>query len=349
MKDHLKSGTTGYVFDPLFLKHTLADHPENDERLRAILAELEDSGLIQTLRQTETHMAKEDELSCVHQAGYIDQVKKQCRQSRYLDPDTYTNPFTYEAASRAAGSLIDLTVEVIYGTLRNGFALLRPPGHHALPDRAMGFCVFNNEAIAVRVAQKTGKLTRVAIVDFDVHHGNGTQVIFDDDPEVLYISSHSYPYYPGTGGVYEIGTGTGRGSIVNLPLRAHTGDEGIKRIYSQIVIPMLQRFHPQLILVSAGYDGHWADPLGNLDITTTGLAWISRLLVESADELCDGKIVFSLSGGYNLTALATGVANSIRALLGEKNFQDKLGPSSRPETELPPDYIQTIKEIHGFV
>lgn len=348
MEDQLKSVTTGYVFDPLFLKHTLADHPENDQRLRAILAELDDSGLIQRLRHTDTHMATEGELSFVHRTDYIEEVKKQCQRYRYLDPDTYTNPFTYDAAARAAGGLIDLTVEVIDGTLRNGFALLRPPGHHALPDRAMGFCVFNNEAIAARAAQKSGKIARIAIVDFDVHHGNGTQAIFDDDPEVLYISSHSYPYYPGTGGVAEIGTGIGRGFIVNVPLWAHTGDGGIKRVYSEIVIPILQRFRPQLILVSAGYDAHWADPLGNLDITSTGLGWISRLLVESADELCEGKIVFTLSGGYNLTALATGVANSIRALLGEKNFQDKLGPSSRPETDLPPDYIKTIKEIHGL-
>jgi acetoin utilization deacetylase AcuC-like enzyme len=349
MKKKEKISSTGYVYDPVFLQHTLTDHPENDSRLRAIMGELEESGLNRSLHNSTARSATPEELSLVHRAEYIRLVKEQCRQSRYLDPDTYTNPHTFAAASKAAGGLIDLAKAVLDGALHNGFALIRPPGHHALSDRAMGFCVFNNEAIAVRAVQKQWGRIRVAIIDFDGHHGNGTQAIFDDDPEVLYVSSHSYPHYPGSGAIQDIGRGQGKGLKVNLPLRAHTGDEGFKRIYKDIVAPILRRFRPGLIVVSAGYDAHWADPLLNLDLTSTGQAWLSGFLVNLAGELCAGKIVFSLNGGYNLTALATGVANSFRALLGENNYIDVLGPSPRSETDLPRDYIPTLKQIHGLI
>jgi acetoin utilization deacetylase AcuC-like enzyme len=241
--------------------------------------------------------------------------------------------------------LIDLTLAVIDGQLKNGFALIRPPGHHALPDRAMGFCIFNNVAIAAKAAQLQRDLERVAIVDFDVHHGNGTQAIFEKDPSILYTSSHQYPHYPGTGSLKEIGHGKGKGTIINFPLPAGVGDEGFPAIYNEILIPAMRRFKPQIIIVSAGYDCHWSDPLAGLGLSLTGMAWISQTLVNLAEELCTGKIVFALEGGYNLDVLRIGVANSIKALLGRDDFTDPWGKSPRREPDLT-EYLVEIKKIH---
>jgi len=344
-----KGATTGYVYDPIFLKHTQPWHPESAQRLEAILAELKSTGLLDLLQQVPSRAATPEELAYVHPASYIDLVKEISQSGGgHLDPDTYTTSYTYDAATVAAGSLIDLTLAAIDSQVKNGFAFVRPPGHHAMPNRAMGFCIFNNVAIAARAARQQRDIERVAIVDFDVHHGNGTQTIFEEDPGVLYSSTHQYPHYPGTGRLQETGRGKGEGTIVNFPLPAGVGDEGFQAIYTEVLIPVIQRFKPQLIIVSAGYDCHWSDPLAGLGLSLAGMAWISKTLVNLAEELCAGKIVFALEGGYNLDVLSEGVANSVKALLGRDDFTDSPGKSPRREPDLT-EYLAEVKKIHNIL
>ncbi len=339
--------TTGYVYDPIFLEHTKRGHPENAQRLVAIMEELERTGLLPLLTQIPSRAATPDELALIHSPSYITQVKMTSQGGGgYLDMDTYVTSASYTAATIAAGSTVDLTMAVVDGKLDNGFALVRPPGHHALNFQGMGFCIFNNIVLATRMAQKERGVGRVAIVDFDVHHGNGTQPMTEGDPSVLFISTHQYPFYPGTGSVAEIGHGAGKGSAINLPLRAGVSDDGFQSLYNEIVIPALRRFKPDLILVSAGYDAHWNDPLAGLDLTLTGYSWLAQTLVAAAQELCHGKIVFVLEGGYDLVVSRVGVANTFRALLGRSDFEDPVGPSPR----VPPDmteYIAEVKKVHG--
>jgi len=228
------------------------------------------------------------------------------------------NACSYQAATHAAGGLIDLTLQVQSGSLKNGIALLRPPGHHALPDRGMGFCILNNEGVAARVLLENNLVERIAIVDFDVHHGNGTQTVFYSDPRVLYISSHSYPFYPGTGSAAETGDGKAKGTTINIPLSQGSGDEIFNRIYATVVCPALLAFQPQFILINAGYDAHKDDPLGNLALSDQGFVDIIQLLLATAEDVCQGKIVFSLNGGYNLQALSTAVANTIKLMMTPK-------------------------------
>jgi acetoin utilization deacetylase AcuC-like enzyme len=338
--------STGYVYDPIFLKHTYPGHPEGAQRLKAIRQALEEADLCPELQQIPSRAATEDELGYIHPLTYQNRIKSiSQRGGGFLDPDTYTTPASYQAAATAAGSLIDLTLAVVNGQLDNGFAIVRPPGHHATIDQAMGFCLFNNVAIAAKAAQRQGRIERVAIIDFDVHHGNGTQDAFYTDPDVLFFSTHQYPHYPGTGRADELGRGKARGTTVNFPLPVGVGDEGFKQLYTEVLIPILRRFQPQLILVSAGYDSHWDDPLAQLGLTLTGLAWLSQTLIDLADELCDSRIVFTLEGGYNLNALGHGVSNSIKALLNRTDFADPIGQSPW----LSPDmstYIKEVKRLH---
>jgi len=337
---------TGYVYDPIFLKHTYPGHPEGAQRLKAIHQALEQAGLWSALQQLSSRAATEDELSYIHPLAYQNRVKfLSQRGGGFLDPDTYTTAASYQAAAAAAGSLIDLSMAVVDGRLHNGFALVRPPGHHATIDQGMGFCLFSNVAIAAKAVQQQGGVERVAIIDFDVHHGNGTQDALYEDPDVLFFSTHQYPYYPGTGRADELGWGKARGTTVNFPLPVGVGDEGFKQLYQEILVPILRRFQPQLILVSAGYDAHWDDPLAQLGLTLTGLAWISQTLIALANEICQGKIVFSLEGGYNLEVLGHGVSNSIRALLNQTDFTDPIGQSPWPEPDLT-TYLKEMKKLH---
>lgn len=339
--------TTAYVYDPIFLKHTKAGHPENAARLQAIMAELETSGLLDSLYHMPSRAATHDELCLIHDASYVKQVQSISKAGDgHLDMDTYVTAHTYQAAAVAAGTTVDLTRAVLEGTLDNGFALVRPPGHHAFSFQGMGFCVFNNIVLAARMAQARG-IERIAIVDFDVHHGNGTQSMTEHDSAILFISTHQYPFYPGTGGVTEIGRREGAGFTLNLPLPVGVGDLGFQALYTEIVIPALRRFAPQLILVSAGYDAHWVDPLAGLGLSLSGYAWITQTLVALANELCDGHLVFVLEGGYNLTVSKVGVANTFKSLLGRDDYEDPLGPADWDAPDLT-QYITEVKKIHNL-
>jgi len=338
----MNKSTTGIAFDPIFLKHDQQGHPENAKRLESIIFGLQEKGLLEKVKHINSRSAEIDEIAICHKKEYVEYVKEFCKKGGgYFDPDTYSNQNSYTAAATAIGSSIDLVKAVIEGELKNGFALLRPPGHHALANRSMGFCLFGNIAIAAKVALTQSGVSKVAIVDFDVHHGNGTQALVGDDPNILFISSHQYPFYPGTGSIREIGDGEAEGTIVNIPLQAGVGDNGFKSVYKKIVIPLLERFKPELILVSAGYDAHWEDPLANLNLSLTGYNWISRELIKSAEKICNSKIVFFLEGGYNLQVLSDGVANTIRGLLGIELFEDPLGKPNDEE----PDIERVINEL----
>ncbi|MEO0565227.1 MAG: histone deacetylase, partial [Chloroflexota bacterium] len=246
----------------------------------------------------------------------------------------------------AAGGACMAVDAVMDEEANNALVASRPPGHHATADTAMGFCLLNNIAIAARHAQETHGVERVMIVDYDVHHGNGTNDIFYDDDSVLFISSHQSPLYPGSGAADEIGRGDGDGYTINIPLRAGTGDEGFARLYEEIVWPAAKRFSPELILVSAGFDAHWQDPLGGLKLTLDGFAHITRELIRMADELCDGKIVFVMEGGYNLEAIGAGIANVARCLLGDDDIDDPLG-KPRDSSEAEVDHIiGVVRDIH---
>lgn len=338
---------TGYVYHPVYLEHNQPGHPENARRLERIMVALRDTGVLERLTLVEARTATEEELARVHTPGYIAQVRRVAeRGGGHLDADTYMNARSYDAAVMAAGGLLALVEAVVEGRVRNGFALVRPPGHHALPDRGMGFCLFNNVAVAARHAQTLPGIRRVFIADIDVHHGNGTQAVFEADPTVFYFSTHEYPYYPGTGHWSEAGTGQGEGSVLNVPLPAGVGDQGYMRVYEELVWPLARRFRPDLILVSAGYDSHWQDPLAMMQLSLGGYARIARELVAMAEELCGGRIVFTLEGGYHLDVLAHGVLNGFYALLGEETVSDPFGPPfPASEPDIGP-LLARLKERH---
>jgi acetoin utilization deacetylase AcuC-like enzyme len=341
---------TGMVYDPIYLEHDLRGHPENQQRLRTILQVLEQYHMRERLAPISAAPISMERLERCHTRSYAEQVQRVSLQGGgYLDPDTYVRPASYDAALMAAGGMVEATRAVLDGEVDNAFALVRPPGHHALRGRGMGFCLFNNVAIAARYALAERGLDRVLIVDFDVHHGNGTQAEFYDDPAVMYISTHQYPYYPGTGYFDETGAGDGKGGTVNVPLSGGVGDEGFARILAEIVAPVAWRFQPQLILVSAGYDAHWDDPLAYMQLSIGGYTAIAQALENLAAELCDGRLVFTLEGGYHLEALAYSVLNTFAVLLGDEAWRlvDPLGPSPRAERSID-DVLARVKQIHGL-
>jgi len=255
------------------------------------------------------------DLLTVHSEAHVKQVAATRGRSVALDQDTHACPESYETALLAAGSAVLLTQKVVGGQLDAGFSIARPPGHHAGTNRAMGFCLFNNIAAAAAWALAKGGLSRVAIVDFDVHHGNGTQEIFYSRNDVLYVSNHQSPFYPGTGTAGERGQGAGQGFTLNLPLAAGVDDAFVLNAYLELVLPALRTYEPELILVSAGFDAHRRDPLGGLRMTGAGFGVLASLLIAVADEMCGGRVSFVLEGGYSLEGLASGVLNVLGAAL----------------------------------
>jgi acetoin utilization deacetylase AcuC-like enzyme len=256
------------------------------------------------------------ELARVHTESHLDAVAATAGKTVRLDPDTQASPHSYEAALLAAGAVVDAVDRVLDGGLERAFCAVRPPGHHAEADRAMGFCLFNNVAVAAAHAVARG-LRRVMVIDFDVHHGNGTQHIFERDPRVLYLSSHAFPFYPGTGSLTELGEGEGKGFTVNLPMPAGCGDAEYARVYREFVEPIGRAFDPELLLVSAGYDAGQHDPIAPMNVTPPGFAEISHACLASAQGRARGRVVFALEGGYSMANLRDGVSASLHALLGD--------------------------------
>lgn len=317
---------TAYCYDPFNLRHHLAGHPENRERLRGAWELLQSDGILQSLLEVPCTPASDEQLLRVHTRKHLDMVAWAAQNSLHLDADTYVGNDSERAARLAAGGLCNLVGAVLSGQAANGFALVRPPGHHATPDRGMGFCLYNNVAIAARAARIEHGLERVLIVDFDVHHGNGTQDVFYRDGSVLFFSTHQYPYYPGAGHWNESGREAGVGSTVNVPLPFGVGDAGYAAAFDQVLLPIARRFQPELILVSAGFDAHWNDPLAGMQLSISGYTALVDRLLALADELCAGRLVFVLEGGYHLQVLAHCILNTLRQLSrASDKISDPLG------------------------
>ena len=298
----------GFVYDDVFLRHETPQwHPECKERLISILNTLKDSPVWHKLVHIKPRKAGFDDIEAVHAHSYVEKVKRM--EEGYLDPDTYLSKGSLEAASFAAGAVIEAVEGCRKGEIQRAFCAVRPPGHHAEADRAMGFCIFNNIAVGARYARKIG-YKKVFIVDFDVHHGNGTQHIFEEDDAVFYFSTHQYPHYPGTGRDSELGTGKGKGFTYNIPLAAGSGDREYFSAYNDTLTGLLKEYEPNIVLVSAGYDIHKDDPLAAMRVSDEGI----RVIVKSILSF-PAPSVFTLEGGYDLNALATSVLITIEEML----------------------------------
>ncbi len=325
--------------------HFVENHPERPERVNFVIEYLSEIGLMGELRREDARPVRPDRLLRVHSAEYAALVARlEAEGGGNLDPDTYVVDGSYHAAMTAAGGLVDLVESIARGDVKRGFALVRPPGHHARRNGGMGFCIFNNVAIAASTAIEEFGVHRVLIVDWDVHHGNGTQEAFYGDNRILYFSTHQEKHYPGTGDYREIGTGRGEGYTLNVPLPAGAGDKAFRHVWEKVLWPAAERFVPELVLVSAGYDAHWADPLAELTLSQSGFAFIARETVKIANRFADGRIAMTLEGGYHLDALAQGVANTMLALLERDEVIDTLGLW----TPVEPDVSGLISKIRAF-
>ena len=361
--------TTALVYDPIFLEHLVPQgHPERPQRVEMsieyvkALKWLERDDLVLLAPRA----ASIDELAMVHERGYIQEVEnisKKAAQATIdndapaileIGTDTYASTKTYEVASKAAGATLTAIDALMSGKVKNAYCLVRPPGHHAVAEAAFGFCIFNNIAVAARYAIEQYGLERILIIDYDVHHGNGTQEMFYDDPRVLYFSIHQAPFFPGTGLSDELGEGAGEGTTINIPLPIESGFEIYEPLFRQILIPAADRFDPQLILVSAGFDAHWKEaesqtglqPPG-MRLSIAGFAKLNEIILKLADTLCDGKVIMVQEGGYDLQAVASGAATSINQLLGGDEAIDSYGPAPDITYQINSDVlIGELRRIH---
>ena len=330
------------VRDALFREHVpLREHPERPERLVAIDRALD--GLGDSVRALAPREATDEELLGAHERGYLDALAACVGSSRKLDPDTYCSPRSVETARLAAGSLAEASLAVARGDARRAFAAVRPPGHHAERDAPMGFCLFNNIVVAARALRSAAGVERIAIVDWDVHHGNGTQHAFEAERDVLFASLHQFPFYPGTGALDEQGHEQGLGATLNLPLPAGCGDPEYGLLFDSLLAPVLLAFKPEIILVSAGFDAHERDPLGGMNVTTRGFGLFTERLCAVADAACGGRIVLALEGGYDLEALADSVAESVRVLAEPSPRAREYPAASARSAELG----RALREAHG--
>lgn len=340
----------GYVYSPLCLKHSAAGHPESPQRIEAILQVWQDTGLVDRLVALDPTPANDEDLLCVHSQKHLNTIEYAHRRGGLqIDGDTYMNESSRDAAYLAAGAAMNAVDAVMTGVVDASFSLMRPPGHHSTRDLAMGFCLFNNVAVAAQHAIDAYNLERVLVMDFDVHHGNGTQDIFYSSSRTFYFSTHRYPFYPGSGHWRDIGADEGKGYTFNVPLPHSVGNEQYARICDDLLYPAMQRYQPQLVLVSAGYDAHWADPLGALTLLdATGFAYMTQVLHSIARDYSQGRIALILEGGYNFDALAWSSRASVEALFGNEVDDDPVGAPPREERDIS-DLIEHLQGVHQLV
>lgn len=307
---------TLFYYDPVFMEHQTGDHPERPGRVQTVVRHLNFTAADSSCKRPSWESASIERLCYVHTADYIDSVKQFAESGGgHLDADTVVSVKSFEVARRAAGAVCDAVVRVVAGEDKTAFCLIRPPGHHAMPDHAMGFCLLNNIAIAARVATNELGIERVMIVDFDVHHGNGTQAIFWEDPNIGYFSMHRWPLYPGTGDADEVGAGKGVGATMNLPIKFGTSRQQQLSQFDEAVNRFADHIKPQLILISAGFDSHKNDPVGSLGLESEDFRALTKTLINVANRHCEGRIVSALEGGYNADALAECVEIHLDELL----------------------------------
>jgi acetoin utilization deacetylase AcuC-like enzyme len=302
------------VSDPIFLEHLVpAGHPERPERLRAIERVLADEDFATLERRPAPDAVNEETIALAHDQRYIALIRDNVPAQGFtrLDADTTLSPKSYVAATRAVGAAVMAVDAVMAGSATNAFCATRPPGHHAEPSQAMGFCLFGNAVIAARHAQRAHGVARVAIVDFDVHHGNGTQACVWSDPTILYASTHQMPLYPGTGAASERGVG----NVFNAPLPPGAGGVEFNQAYTSVILPAIESFAPELIIISAGFDAHWRDPLASLNLEEEDYASATRMLMDMADRHAGNRVVSLLEGGYDLQSLADSVAAHVKTLM----------------------------------
>lgn len=329
--------------------HCLKGHPERPERVEALVSALKSAGWWQRYPQITPARLPDGLLKRIHTPAYLDLLQKAVQQGMYLDGDTYTTRSSWVLAQQAVAGSVGVARAVWSGEARRGFALVRPPGHHAMQGRGMGFCLLNNIAAAAEdlVVDDLGGVenaARLAIVDLDLHHGNGTQDIFWERGDVLFISTHQSPLYPGSGSYLEVGTGAGLGATANFPMPPGTGDLGYFTVMDQLILPILDRFRPQMVLVSFGFDIHWRDPLGSLCVTAEGYGELIRKLAAWTDAKCGGKIALFLEGGYDLDAGQACANAAVAALLGV-SWGDELGPARMRETNAWQEMARAARQL----
>ncbi len=337
---------TAVMKDDLFMEHDPGfNHVESSDRLRVIYEQLEKPEIQKNFLFPPFAAATHDIIALNHTPAHMQRVAATSGKTfDMLDPDTITSPRSYDAACLAAGSLVEGVNLLAAGEIDNCFALVRPPGHHAEKDRSMGFCLFNNVAVAAYYALNHLQLKRVLIVDWDLHHGNGTQHSFYDTDKVLYFSSHQYPFYPGSGSLVEQGKGRGEGFTVNVPLSGGQGDIAYAQIFNDLVAPVARQYKPELILVSAGFDIHMNDPLGAMNVTVEGFAYMTRVMLELADELCEGKVLFVLEGGYDLAGQRDGVLAVLAEMAG-KSILKKAAVKKLKQADMPNPALEQAQKI----
>lgn len=343
--------TTAYITHESYTAHKMRgyQHPEHPGRIESVWKTFSESGLKERMKLIEPIPVTDEQILRVHTQRHIDVLNKISQQDEMImiDQDTYALPQSPHIARLSAGGVVTAVDAVMKGDVENALVAVRPPGHHATPTRAMGFCLLSNVAIAVRQAQAVHNVKKVLIVDYDVHHGNGTQDVFYEDENVLFISTHQYPYYPGTGAIGDVGNGSGYGTTINIPLSAGHGDKSYKLLFDKVIWLAAKRFQPELIIVSAGFDAHHVDPLASMQLSHTGYAHITRELKQMAIDLCDGKIIFVMEGGYDLPALAHGMRNIAHVLLGEDEISDYYGAANGKEPDVS-KLINDLLQLHNL-
>jgi acetoin utilization deacetylase AcuC-like enzyme len=333
------------AYDPEHKHHDVRGHPERPDRVEAIERHLRESGMLLGLDSLPPRMATDAELELVHPPGHVERIRRlDASGGGKIDPDTSAVPGSFAAAAGATGGVLSAIDVVARREADAAFCLSRPPGHHATADRAMGFCLFNSVAVAAAYARERHQAGRLAIVDFDVHHGNGTQDIFWDDPQVLYLSTHQYPFYPGTGHWSQTGGSGAEGCTVNVPLPAGSGDREYLRSFELLLLPLIARFQPEMLLISAGYDAHEGDPLAGMTVSTYAYGEIMRRLRVIADLVCGGRIVATLEGGYDPSDLAASVSASIEALQDPAPIYTD-SSSAGDDFER---YLTQLRQLHGL-